>query len=428
MPFKKSVALEVTNTANLISVLKTQMVNMGWTDYDDQISGSNYFVVYTDGEADGCPYRVYLQVYNYSTDILAFRRWGYWNSTTHTGTMAIYSNTYANCLVDDDDSFYVWIYGNKDSIVLITLVSGVYDGLCIHRFYPINNALGRLQQAVTTGTDKVIQLGSGEASNFSIGAGVSFFDKQNTSFAGRNHRSLITDINPSADTITVDQVYVAMQADAIVGYVIDFHIGIAFTGITGINIHAETYTTSGTTTAQSTTGLQEMVSRTAVDPDTQSGTVDQGPSNQFISFPWKVLRGSSSGMIGILSGVMAKSPYNAASSYEDTCAVGLEVDEQTATGGTSSTIEASAASWGTNQYQNKVVITTGGTGSGQIRRITSNDTTSLTVSGDWSVDPDNTTDFVICRAGARHFGMTSSANSVIFQEEPPPPTHPDQGV
>jgi hypothetical protein len=125
---------------------------------------------------------------------------------------------------------------------------------------------------------------------------------------------------------------------------------------------------------------------------------------------------------------MAKSPYNAASSYEDTCAVGLEVDEQTATGGTSSTIEASAASWGTNQYQNKVVITTGGTGSGQIRRITSNDTTSLTVSGDWSVDPDNTTDFVICRAGARHFGMTSSANSVIFQEEPPPPTHPDQGV
>lgn len=428
MAFKTSIALEVTNTANLLTVLKNRMVDMGWTDHDDQISGSSYFVVYSDGEAGGCPYRLYLQIINDSANILTFRRWAFWNNSTHAGILGMYSDIYSRVTVDDDASFYVWIYGNKDSIVLLTLVAGTYDGVTVHRFYPVNNALGKLQSSVTTGTDKVLQLGSGQAANFSIGAGISLWDAQNSSHAGRSHRSLITDVNPSADTITVDQIYVAMQSDALVGYVVDFHVGIAFPGMVGINLNAEAYTTSGTSTATGTTTLNEMAVMSILDPDTQSGIVNQGPSNQFVSFPWRVPRGSWDGMMGILSGVMAKSPYTEQASYEDTCAIGLEVDEQTATGGTSNTIEASAASWGTNQYQSKVVITTGGTGSGQIRRITSNDTTSLTVSGDWSITPDNTTDFVICRGGARHFGMDSDANSLIFQEVPAPPTHPDQGV
>jgi hypothetical protein len=428
MPFRKSVALEVTNTANLLSVLKTQLVNMGWTDHDDQISGSDYFVVYSDGEYDGCPYRVYLQIINDSANLLSFRRWGYWNNSTQTGTFGIYSNSYSRVTVDDDASFFVWIYGNKDSVVLLTLIAGAYDGVAVHRFYPVNNALGRLQSAVTTGVDKTIQLASGEAANFSVGAGVSFWDYQNSSHAGRNHRSLITEVNPSADTITVDEVYVAMQQNAIVGYCIDFHLGIAYPGVTGVNINAETYTTSGTTQAQTGCSLTEIVSQSSLDPDTQNGLVDQGPSNQYVSLPWRVPR-ASQGILGWFSGVVSKSPYTEQSSYEDTCAIGLLEDEQTATGGTSSTIEASAATgWGVNRYQDKVVITTGGTGSGQIRRITSNDSTSLTVSGDWSVDPDNTTDFVICQAGARHFGMGQDANSIIIQEEPPPPRHPSQGV
>ena len=428
MAFRKSVALEVTNTADLISVLKTQMVNMGWVDHDDQISGSDYFVVYSDGEGDGCPYRVYLQIIKSTANILEFRRWYYWNNSTQTGIMGQYATSYSRVNVDDDASFYVWIYGNLDSIVLLTLISGTYDGVAVHRFHPVgNSAIGRVQGAVTTGTDKVIQLGTGQAANFSIGAGVSFLDAQNSSFAGRNHRSLITDINPSADTITVDEVYLAMQDQALVGYIVDFHMGIALPGTSGITMNAETYTTSGTTTVTTAVTLIEVITRTSLDPDTQSGAVDSGPSNQFISFPWRVPRGAN-GHIGFLSGVISKSPYSESSSYEDTCAIGLIVNEQDASGGTTSTIEASAASWGPNEFFDKVVITTGGTGSGQIRRITSNDTTSLSVSGDWSVDPDGTTQFVICRAGARHFGMGTSANSVVFQEEPAPPVHGDESV
>lgn len=66
----------------------------------------------------------------------------------------------------------------------------------------------------------------------------------------------------------------------------------------------------------------------------------------------------------------------------------------TATGGTSVTIVNSAKTWTTSQWVNFQVRIVSGTGSGQIRTITANDATSLTVAA-WTVTPDATSVYSI---------------------------------
>lgn len=67
----------------------------------------------------------------------------------------------------------------------------------------------------------------------------------------------------------------------------------------------------------------------------------------------------------------------------------------TATGGTSTTLVNSGKAWTTNQWSNAYQVRiTGGTGIGQIRRITSNTGTTLTVPA-WTTTPDATSTYSI---------------------------------
>lgn len=66
----------------------------------------------------------------------------------------------------------------------------------------------------------------------------------------------------------------------------------------------------------------------------------------------------------------------------------------TATSGTATTIVRSTANWTASQWVNYQVRITAGTGAGQIRTITANDATSLTVAT-WTTTPDVTSQFSI---------------------------------
>lgn len=67
----------------------------------------------------------------------------------------------------------------------------------------------------------------------------------------------------------------------------------------------------------------------------------------------------------------------------------------TATSGGANTLTNSEKSWATNQWANAQVRITRGTGAGQVRTIASNTATVLTVSSNWSVNPDATSEYVI---------------------------------
>lgn len=67
----------------------------------------------------------------------------------------------------------------------------------------------------------------------------------------------------------------------------------------------------------------------------------------------------------------------------------------TASAGAATTLTDSTKGWLTNQWANSQVRITAGTGIGQIRTISSNTTTVLTVSSAWTVNPDATSTYVI---------------------------------
>lgn len=67
----------------------------------------------------------------------------------------------------------------------------------------------------------------------------------------------------------------------------------------------------------------------------------------------------------------------------------------TATAGGASTLTNSAKTWATNQWCNFQVRIVSGTGIGQVRTITSNTGTVLTVSSAWTIQPDTTSVYAI---------------------------------
>lgn len=74
---------------------------------------------------------------------------------------------------------------------------------------------------------------------------------------------------------------------------------------------------------------------------------------------------------------------------------GAAVVKATASSATSTTLVKTASDWTTNAYANYQVRILSGTGVGQVRTISSNTSTTLTVSSSWSVTPDNTSVFGI---------------------------------
>ena len=67
----------------------------------------------------------------------------------------------------------------------------------------------------------------------------------------------------------------------------------------------------------------------------------------------------------------------------------------TATAGGASTLTNSAKSWATNQWTNSQIRISSGTGAGQIRTISSNTGTVITVSAAWTTTPDATSQYSI---------------------------------
>ena len=76
-----------------------------------------------------------------------------------------------------------------------------------------------------------------------------------------------------------------------------------------------------------------------------------------------------------------------------------------ATSATNLTIVDSTKSWTTNQFVDKFVVLVGGTGIGQIRKITSNDGTTITIDYPWYTTPDATTTFRVYDNVWRYLSM-----------------------
>lgn len=91
----------------------------------------------------------------------------------------------------------------------------------------------------------------------------------------------------------------------------------------------------------------------------------------------------------------------------------LGFDAGTASSATSTTLTDSTKTWPTNRWTNYTVRILHGTGSGQVRIITSNTSTALTLQNAWDVTPDSTSVFAI-QADPEKLYMVSATNGSIL--------------
>jgi len=93
------------------------------------------------------------------------------------------------------------------------------------------------------------------------------------------------------------------------------------------------------------------------------------------------------------------------------------IDSGTATSGAATTITDTNKSWKTDEHKGRLVRTTGGTGSGQVKHISSNTATALTIgglSGDWATTPDNTTTYIIYEGPPCETDKATSGSTTTF--------------
>jgi len=419
MTMRRIVALAVADRAACIALIETELVAMGWTLHDDQLSGSNYVVYYSDGESDKpCYWRNYLKLNLTVANKIQLHRYYFWNNSTHAGLIKIGGDSY-NFIITSESPFYFWMTGNKDFLSFITKVAASYYGTIMARISCAHKAIAKLGASVTTGLVKVLQLGKGQAQYFTVGAMVSIWDTQNSSCTGRSHKSIITAVDRVNHTITVDQIYLAFQAGAIVGYAPDPYILMNFNALQCYTA-SEIYTTQGTANISGYNACYELFDPAFLDPDNFSGAINQGPSNLYIGSPLMVKRGTGgTGLIGFLDNFLLKSPFEAVAdytSYEDTVCIGIQQEETLATSGSTTALNDTGQSWTVNEFVDKVVIITTGTGAGQMRLITANSATALTPDVNFSIAPDSTSYYVICDEGWRHWGFASAANTRLSLE------------
>ncbi len=140
------------------------------------------------------------------------------------------------------------------------------------------------------------------------------------------------------------------------------------------------------------------------------GSVDpcQRGDQSYILQPWFV--GEAAALTGWLPATtMLAIPYTSIAA-EDTAGV-TESDSGTASSATATTLVDNTKNWTPDAFIGKCIVIKTGQGAGQIRKITDNDTTSVTVAA-WTTQPNNTSTYAIVDEAYRCFPSSPMAYAV----------------
>jgi hypothetical protein len=153
-------------------------------------------------------------------------------------------------------------------------------------------------------------------------------------------------------------------------------------------------------------GTADSVNNTTTTIDATTATGTFGPG--MVGLQLHVLTGAQAGQLRTIASVTAPNVMTVSPALPGALAAGdtfqIELVNDIATGGSTTTVVDTTASWITNAYANMDVIIVSGTGSGQRRRIASNTATTLTLAaavtgnprtGAFTTAPDSTSTYRI---------------------------------
>lgn len=382
MAYKTLVAKPEPNRAAALADLWATIEAMGWVLHDDR-SASSYKVYKSDGElGDRIP--EYIKIDWATADRISAQAFYYWNATTHTGYGA---NTFVVYVTTSESGFYLWIYGNKNMVFIIRkLSSGVYNK------FGFGHLPKRYWSTLTT-----LTAGASSGSNVTITV------EDTSDFIAGNYYQIVGAAGEGRDRVQVTSIVDATHmiiASLPRGYNAGAKIG-QTPSTFGVNSSDDHWITCpadavGTNNYGNACSKEApLITGTNIDPDYRG-------DNKYLLTPVLYSEYNLS-FLGYIDEYYFNFPTSSPNP-EDMIGV-MERDMGTADSGTSTTLTDNGKSWTGNAWAGKVVIIKFGTGMGQIRKIVSNDATTLTISEPWTTTVDSTSEYVICDEGYRYFDV-----------------------
>ena len=391
-----------SDTYDAMDHYKDTMVSGGWT-LHDTVSGTGElrYVMTSSGES-GEEIPCYFSMFKDNTNAnrIKFEVHKYWDNTTHTDTYKISCSYYAYFNTDDDGPFYIWASVTADSASLVVYTQNVHKYVnmqVISPLYPEPN--GILQSSVTAGSNVVVQLDTGEATNFQAPKYYQIIDDNNREWVEVN------DVDKANDQLTITTLSYNFSADARIGtqpwrwlfHNVSYQYG-------GYNFRHDLNGSTDQSYQYVGNVNYNMFAYQEVDPDERA-------EQNYPMWPHIYYEVDNVSVAGIQK---TDAHTTCLRCYINTnkelpMSVGNH-DTGTSTGSnTSTTLNDTTKSWATNAYQNKVVMIAGGTGIGQFRTISSNTATQLTISESWTTTPDATSEYTICDEGWTYLYIANSA-------------------
>ena len=375
MAYKYLSGKNYNNRADFLSDLWTQLEAMGWELHDDQ-SSSNYKVYKSNGELGDRIYE-YIKIDWNTADKIQFYAYGCWDATNHSGHCATNKN-YG--ISTSESGFKSWIYGSKNLVAIMTKVgSSHYKVVFGHFDTKFLTVETNLTADATSGDDVTIEVS--DTTGFKAGSYYQIFGSQGE---GRDK------VQVKSITDGTHLVITHLPRN----YGIGAKIG-QVPSTFGVSDGSYFYLTcplsaSGTGTASISTyfrfnySANILIYNNFVDPNMRDGLYYLQP------------------LLGLEynGDYTAFSCYNqnyileaSLGTYEDVFYAGVQ-DSGIAESGTDTTLVDNDKNWTADSLIGKIIVITGGTGAGQIRKIADNDTTSVTVDS-WETLLDSTSQYVI---------------------------------
>jgi hypothetical protein len=400
MALKSLIKYYATNTLDAMDQIQQVMVAAGWTLLDDLSADSPpSYVMKSSGENDDL-YPMYLRIISNSDNFIDFYIYAYWNETTHAGTYYL-SHAYARIASYDAASFYMWISATKGQFY-VTTYCALYEMFYVGIIEPVEEVVGVLDTAVSSGSNVDLSLGSGQAVGFETGVSYQIF--------GKNYRQFVevNAVDLSTDTLTITTLSYDFEIGDRIGTLPNKWVG--FSTSSGFYGFTWKYNLNGNGNDTSVSYIYgTLIAATHIDPAERY-------HNKYIAYPPSFADLSASGFCGYLASDSIGLLFDNNSTLSEHTVSVNEYVESTSTGSnTSTTLNDTTKSWATNEFAGKVIITTAGTGPAQYRYVASNTGTEITVTATWDVTPDDTTDYIICDEGWMFFYNHNSATTGMIQ-------------
>ena len=389
MAYKYLVAKGYNTKVDYLSDIWTYLEDMGWVLEDDQ-SADHYKVYKSNGELGDRLYQ-YIKIYWGTTDTIRFTAYLVWDSTNHSG--GAYPDYFPTITTSNDTPFTGWIYGSKNLVVFMTKVGTTYYAKGFGHFDT---------KYLTVETDLTADAAAGDNATLTVSDTTGFV-------VGAYYQMVSNKVNEGRDLVVVssitDSTHLVLEhlprnysTGAIIGQM---------PSTFGIwNGGGYFYPTCGSSDADNNANYNGTGTKPLDDNDYYilSGLVPDGCPNKrgdllYYLQPIIARERAYWWGIGFADGVTFAFYnqdyilYKCTGSTEDIFYANKS-DSGVATGGTDTTLEDTSKSWAADSLIGKVVVITDGTGSGQARKITDNDATSITVDT-WTVHPDDTSHYMI---------------------------------